>query len=754
MNMNIEPRLTARYLLIALISVLALQLTLRGQVSPPGNPAAPVSQWPQRLDSPDGLITIYEPQPTKFEGDTLTARAAVSLTPPGATDPEFGAMWFTARVSTDRDTRIVTIANITIKQVKLPNSAADAESRFTQVLQNQAPGMNLMLSLDQLDATLGVVQKEKQETSQFDTTPPKIVFTQTPTTLVLLDGPPKLQPAQAQGVMTVVNTPFIMLFDGNSKRYFLKAGEFWMVSSDLQGQWGPAGNDVPAGVVATGNAMASQDAATATPAPQPTAPPTIMVAEEPTEVISTQGPPTYTPIVGNDLLYMSNTNSDVFLEVSSQEYFVLLSGRWFASKSLAGGWAYVPADKLPPSFAQIPANSLKANVLVSIPATQQAKDARLDAYIPQTTAIQRSSGADLTVTYDGDPQFVPITDTPITYASNCPDPVLCVDNAYYCCHQAVWYRSGVARGPWAVCDSVPQIIYTLPPSCPVYNCRYVYVYDSTPEVVYCGYLPGYTGCYVFNHTVVYGTGYNYPFWYHSQFIPRPYTWGFAAAYDFNAGAWGFGLSFSYGPTWFANRPERRDWFGPQGYVGYRDIHNRTNVREINVRNTTINRINIYNRAENVKRNIVVHNEVGRNTEVARQPEKRELAPTENNVYAGQNGAIYRRTATGWETRDAKGWSEVKPETVNSHAENIPQHAEEPKQGDIHRDAPVRETPAREPAHVEQPTRVEPGLDEERAARERSAPVQQHAAEQHPTEQHAPEQHAAPGGGGGGGNRQR
>ena len=754
-------------LAIALLALMIVSIALAQQMSAPADqqaPAVPMSQWPQRLDSPDGLITLYQPQPAKFEGDTLTARAAVSLTPPGATEPEFGALWFTARVSTDRDARAVTIQNITIKQVKLPNSSPDAEARFGKVLEQQVPAMNLMLSLDQLESTLGVVQKAKEEAKQLDNTPPKIVFTTTPTTLVLLDGPPKLQQADPPGVMTVVNTPFIMLFDGNSKRWFLKAGEFWMTAPDVLGPWTAAvGSDVPAGIVEAGSKLTDNSSPQA--APQAGLP-QILVAEEPTEVISTQGPPTYTPVAGNDLLYMSNTQSDVFMEVASQQYYVLLSGRWFMSHSLQGPWAFVGSDKLPASFAQIPPDSPKANVLASIAGTQQARDARLDAFVPQTTAIRRDAGASLNVAYDGDPKFVPVQNTPITYASNCEDPVLDVDNAYYCCHQAVWYQSPAPIGPWTVCVSVPQVIYTLPPSCPIYYCRYVYVYDSTPDVAYCGYLQGYTGCYVYDGTVVYGTGYRYPYWYHTRFIPRPCTWGFGACYDYYAGTWGFGLSFSYGSNWFANRPERHHWFGPQGYVDYREVHSRydrATGSQTNARNISVTRINLYNRQENVRRNMPVRNESHVPVEPRNQPVKRELPLTENNVYAGQDGSVYRRTQTGWETHDAKGWSQVKtlPEVhpelkPNEHAEKIPQHVEEPRQPAVNNQP--REIPAREPARVERPERVEqPSLDEERAARERPAfnpgANQVHSA--------PPEQHggggaaqgsggASQGGGGGGG----
>jgi hypothetical protein len=736
----------------------------------PTQALAQVSVWPQRVDSPGGLITLYQPQPTKFEGDVLTARSAVSLTPPGSTDPEFGALWFTARVFTDRDSRIVTIQNVTIKQVKLPNASPDQEAQFGQVLMQQVPGMNLMLSLDQLESTLSLVQKEKAEAQQLDNNPPKIIVTQTPTTLVVLDGPPKLQASPVQGVMNVVNTPFILLLDLNNKQYYLKAGAYWVSAPDVTGPWVQTANNIPPEVADAGSKLSSQ-----TPPADPSAPsqgPTqILVAEEPTEVIASQGPPTYTPLPGNDLLYMSNTQSDVFLEISTQQYYVLLSGRWFVAHSLQGPWSFVPSDKLPAPFALIPTDSPKANVLVSVAGTQPAKDAKFDAYIPQTCAIRRDSGSSLTVSYDGEPQFVPIENTPITYASNCADPVLFVEGSYYCCHQAVWYQSVASSGPWIVCTSVPQVIYTIPPSCPVYNCRYVYVYDSTPDIVYCGYLQGYTGCYVYGPTVVYGTGYRYPNWYHTRYIARPSTWGFAVSYDYDSGTFGFGAAYSFGPTWFVDRPERRTWFGPQGYVDYREVHarydNRTIINNVtNVRNVTINRVNIYNRQENQTRNIIVHEPV-RNVVKNEQPAERELPKVENNVFVGEDGGVYRRTDKGWETRDQKGWSEYKPEP-QPHVEQQPAdrggspgpRAIQPGDlgnngihGNLH-DTP-HETPAEHvspPEHVDEPARIEhqPGdLEAERAARERGAqrPSFGSAA---PLRAAPPESSHAPAGGGGGG----
>ena len=789
-------------LLLALAFALAFAPALAAAQS------APVSAWPLRVDTAAGQLSVYQPQPETFEGDQLSARAAVSLLPPGATDPEFGATWFKARVFTDRDARTVTIQDLDVRQVKLPNSTPDQEAGFAAVLKGQLPQMNVTFSLDQLEASLGDVQKARAESQQLDNAPPKVIVTQTPATLVVLDGDPKLQPAEdVPGVLRVVNTPFIMLLDGTSKQYYLKTGDTWMAAPAVTGPWQSVAS-IPAGVAQEGSKLSVQNQQSpdqqppAAPAPANAAATQVIVATEPTELISSDGPPQYTPLPGNNLLYMANTQSDVFMEVATQRQFVLLSGRWYAAPNLNGPWTFVAADALPPAFAQIPVGSPKANVLVSIAGTQRAQDARMDAYIPQTTAIHRDAGSSLQVSYDGDPQFVPVQGTPIAYADNCADPVLQVDRGYYCCHQAVWYQAAAAVGPWTVSVSVPQVIYTLPPSCPVYQCRYVYVYDSTPDVVYCGYLPGYTGCYVYGPTVVYGTGYRYPYWYHREFIPRPVTWGFAPRYDYYAATWGLGVGCRYDPTWFAAGPAvavRHDWWGPSGYVGYRDIHQsrttiinnnyggRADVRREdirrgpavvnNTRNVTVNRINIYNRQENAPRNVTINNSRTtvnnsvrnadvRNTNVRENNNVRGNVPNGdrtanvhdtrggapaaapraddrggNDVYAGRDGQVYRRTDQGWQQRGTKGWSSVNgvPDAQvnrdptpqrNPRAEALPQHNEPTRTP-----TPARvEPPARAqaPARVEQPARLEPparaeaprsndgGLEADHIARQRGS----------------------------------
>jgi len=637
-------------------------------VSPaPGQVVTPVgvTVWPLRLDTPQGQLAIYQPQPETFAGNTLTARAAVSLMQPGATDPVFGAMWMQAHVGTDQDARTVTILDTQVKKVRFPQSTDDQQAQFASVIEQQIPRMAVTFSLDDLNSTLQVAQQEKANVAQLQTAPPKILYSNVPSTLVMIDGPPQLQPIDQTNVMRVVNTPFILLLDMGSKQYFLKAGDGWFVARDATGPFQPAGN-APGNVADAASKLAAPAPANADPSAPPTPPELqprqILVATEPTELISTNGAPTYTPLPGNDLLYVSNTLSDVFMDIGTQQTYVLLAGRWYSTRSLQQGpWTYVAADQLPPSFANIPADSPKAHCLASVAGTQAAADARMDAAIPQTAAISRTAPTAFDIAYDGAPKFESIQETPVSYAVNTPESVLLVQNHYYLCHQAVWYDSGTAVGPWAVCSSVPAAIYTIPPSCPVYNCRYVYVYDSTPDVVYCGYLPGYCGSFVFGPTVVFGTGYFYPGWYGNAYYARPWTYGCGVRYDPVVRVWGFGASYGWDRRWMAQDRIDRDHgtFGPRGYVNYRTLPrggNRTVINNVTVNNTYVR--NIYSRTQNVQRNVTINRGNVRNDARPAYSPPRAGSTYENNVFAGHDGQVYRRTDTGWEQRSAKGWNKM------------------------------------------------------------------------------------------------
>jgi len=544
----------------------------------------PALSWPREIQTPQGEIVVYQPQLETFTGQTLTCRAAVSVTPSGSGTPVFGAVWLEARVSTDRDERTVELLDVDVKDVKFPHATPEQITRFGRVLEDEIRGWAPIVSLDRILIALETAEMEQATADDLDTTPPIIKVVMHPAVLVTLDGEPVLGDMEGTKLMRVVNTPAFIVHDKGWKSYFMTDGNRWLTAVEIGGPWQPAG-ELPRRVEALDEARRMAGRADVAEkkdeSDEPERAPRIVVATEPTELIVIDGGPQFTPIERTGLIYVMNTESDVFVEIETQRYYVLLSGRWYVGNGLDGPWSYVPGAELPEDFSRIVPGSAKGGILVSIPGTPQAADAVRETYVPQTATIDRKT-ATTAVTYDGEPRFEPVEGTTMAYAANTTSAVLRVEGSYYCCEQGVWFLSKTPEGPWVVCTIVPEVIYTLPPSCPIYNVRYAYVYGSTADVVYVGYTSGYTGSYVYGGTVVYGTGYHYDSWYGLLYCAHPVTYGFSFRYVSYSGGWAVRARYGrYGSAAVVVGPRGGvavgyrsygGWWGPGGYRGAGEVN--------------------------------------------------------------------------------------------------------------------------------------------------------------------------------------
>ena len=289
----------------------------------------------------------------------------------------------------------------------------------------------------------------------------------------------------------------------------------------------------------------------------------------PAELILLKGAPVYTSIKGTSLLYVANTDNNLFLDNKAKLYYVLLSGRWFSSKTFNGPWAYA-GNSLPADFAKIPKNSTKANVLSSVPGTTEASDAVLLAQVPQTAIVNKKEAeAKVKVMYDGDPKFTAIENTTMSYATNTTEKVIKVGDLYYLCFQGVWFMSSNPKGPWKTADSVPDVIYTIPSSSPVYNVTYVTQTNATATTVESSTTDGYLGMFVVGMAVgaciVYGTGFYYPpYIFYGPMYPypiyRPYPYAYGAGFAYNPWTGGYvGGRVAYGPYGTARSAA---WYNP------------------------------------------------------------------------------------------------------------------------------------------------------------------------------------------------
>jgi hypothetical protein len=475
-------------------------------------------------------------------------------------------MWFDARLNTDFETRIARLESIDILKIKFPDiENEDNIDILKTVILEDFKNLTFDISIDKLIANLETVANENEISQNLDNTAPKIFFRQEPTVLVSIDGEPKFKTVEGEKIEYVVNTPFFIVKRKND--YYLKGSNFWYKSNDLFSDKWETTKSVPTEIknLADKNVSSQKNP---TPDDGTTTAPKLIVVTKASELIVTKGDLAYEPIRNTTLLLVSNTESDLLLEIESQTHYLLLNGRWYATKSIKDEkWTFVEPKKLPKTFLSIPADDTKvASLRVSIPGTEEAQEAVYEQQIPQTAVVNRKD-ARTKVTYDGKPKFEKIESTNLSYAINTESTVLYINTVYYVVDNGIWFESNTSQGPWIVSIKRPEEVEDIPPTSPVYNVKYVYIYDSTPEVVYVGYTPGYYHSYMYGGVVVYGSGYYYQPWYGMYYYPRPVTYGFGVHYNPYTG-WGFSVGVSYG--WMSMSFHSHAYWGPCGYrQGYR-----------------------------------------------------------------------------------------------------------------------------------------------------------------------------------------
>ncbi|HEX7254053.1 MAG TPA: hypothetical protein VF376_14325 [Thermoanaerobaculia bacterium] len=570
--------------------------------------AAGGGEWPRKVRMGEITVSLDEPLADSLEGTKLKAHGNARLQREGETDSSYATVWYEADVDVNHTQRTVTWTSVNVPNVQIPGAPPARLQRIATRLGPAITRIHLQLPLDDVLASIKLAARLPKTPPKLNTSPPKILVESEPAILVIFDGEPRFKVVEGSRLERALNTPFLVLHDGGANAFYLDGGTTWFRASSPTGPWTKA-DFVPSEAVQIAQRDRKEGGVSQSEVNQAmqTAEkrvPKILVATEPTELVVSDGPPKWTPVVEGELEVISNSDNDLFRTLPDKQILLVLSGRWYRSGSLEGPWAYVEPDRLPASLRKIPSDSPKASVLAFVPDTAPAKEAIADSSTPRTTAVKRSE-AHVTVTYDGEPKFEAIAGTHVEYALNSPDQILRIRGRYYVCDQGVWFTSGSATGPWAVADSIPdEDIEAIPPESPVYNTRYAYVYDSSPDLVYMAYTPAYLGSYPWYGTVVFGTGWFYRPWWGAFYYPRPWTWGFHAMYRPWAG-WGWG--FGWGPAWAGFRYGfgfgwGARWCGPGGF--YRPAFGNVNVN----RNVTVNRNvnvtrNVYRSGANTTRTV-------------------------------------------------------------------------------------------------------------------------------------------------------
>ncbi len=556
----------------------------------PMAPATPVSSdpWPKTLDQGGLTYTIFQPQLDSWDGYDLEAHAAISVLPDGTDTATFGAVTLKAVTIVDRTTRVVAFQDIQVSNPRFP-SAPDRAAAYGAAVQQALTGGPSTMSLDRLEESLKVIgAHEKAAKVPVRNDPPAFVFSQVPTILIQVDGDPVLTAVQGTKLQRVVNTRALVVLDAKGVAY-VHVWDGWAQAPSLAGPWavakkGPKGADDLAKQLSAQKVVdLLEGVPDDTTKKMPTLkknPPALLLATRPTELVIFQGAPAWIPIETTNLLYVANTTGNVFIDTLDQLTYVLASGRWFSAPGLSGPWTFVPGKSLPPDFALVPDGSPKENMKASVPGTPQAAAAVIAASLPQQATVDRSR-AFFVPTIVGPVELKPIPGTPLSYVFNSPDPILMVTpTEWYSLYLGIWFVSRSPAGPWLTASMIPAVIYSIPPSSPLYWITYAKIYAATPTTVVVGYTPGYLGAVITpDGVVVYGTGYVYPAYVGAYvWYPPPATYGYGVAMAWTpATGWAMGFGFGmavgmamwgpapcYGAAWGWHGGAA--WGGPGGWA--------------------------------------------------------------------------------------------------------------------------------------------------------------------------------------------
>ncbi len=636
--------------------------------------------WPRDIKFKKGVITVYQPQIEEYKDSKIEARAAIAVKM-DEKSPVFGAMWFTSRALTDKETRLVTFDNVIVETLKFPEGEEQEVEKLKNGMTSKLSGTSITMSMDRFLVSIDHLLEQGNQTENFNNAPPVVFFETTPSVLVNIDGDPILKEVENSTYKYVMNSPYFLVQSPTDKQFYLKGGKWWYSSKSVESGWKSI--DTPPKTVSdlAEQAFKGETKDVDSVALQLDHAPKLIISTKPAELIQTDGEPKFEPVTGTELLFLTNSENDIIMDIPSQQYYILIAGRWYTSKKIdSGDWTYISPNDLPQDFAKIPDTSDIADVRYTVPGTQEAKEAMLENSIPQTAEVDRKK-AKVEVQYDGNPSFKKIESTSVSYAENSDKTVLLIGNKYYCVDNAIWFESAKASGPWEVCVDVPNAVQDIPASSPVYNVKYVYVYDYTPNVVYVGYTPGYYGSYVHYGTVVYGTGYWYSPWYHNYYYPRPVTWGYGIHYNPWTG-WGFSVGMSYGWITFGWHSYYSGWWGPCGYRygyrhgyyhGYNHGYRHGYAAGRHAGHVANNRpggrypthSNIYRNHPNGIKNTGTRPANRPSTRPSARPTSRPSTGTrpsarpstrENNVYSDRSGNVYKRNDTGsWQQRNNGQW---------------------------------------------------------------------------------------------------
>ena len=653
--------------------------------------------WPRTVTLKSGSVVWYQPQVESWVGQKqIVAYSAVSYLPTGAKETALGTIKIEGPTQVAVDDRVVSL-DLKITEYNFKTLSPDQVKTLVADV-HALPERERTLDLDRLLAYVASSPLQVKNVEGIKADPPQIFWAPAPAILINLDGDPIWSPIKDVDSRYAVNTNWDLFEYAPSKTLYLRYNESWLQATQVAGPWAPLTGKLPESFSKLPADENWKEVKAAVPGKGLSTKnmPKVFVSTTPAELIAIEGNISYVSVEGAPtLLWVNNTESDLFRMGRTGDFYFLVAGRWFKAATLDGPWTFT-TPSMPEDFKKIPIEHPRSRVLASVPGTPQATEAVLLASIPRTARVNRKEMKAPDVTYQGDPQFKPIEGSKgVEQAVNTDKDILKSGDLYYMCFQGVWFMSRAATGPWEVATSVPQEVYTIPASSPVHHVTYVTVEDDDDdEWVTFAYVAAYTGLMIGWGCAVWGSGWYYPPYafyggFYPGYYPYMHTYGMGAWYNPYTGGYGrgYGAYGPYGGVGMGASYNPRTGTYARGAAAYGPYGSRAAGQAYNPRTGTYAQTrqgsNVYGNwgsssvqrgdnwaqtahAENYRRGTST---AGVRTDSGAAAVSR-TGPAGNrttavrtaggDVYAGRDGNVYRRNdGGGWEQSNGSGgWSSV------------------------------------------------------------------------------------------------
>lgn len=175
-------------------------------------------------------------------------------------------------------------------------------------------------------------------------------------------------------------------------------------------------------------------------------PPKIFFSRKPAILVVLQGQPQLQAVDANqkNLMFVTNTNWDIFYETADQRYYLLNQDSWLTTKDLVNGpWESVTT--LPAGMSSLPNDDNWADVRKRVPGKPEKN--------PPVVLVSQEP-AELIIA-QGEPKYSPIPGTTLLRMTNTESVVFynSGDGKQYFLTAGRWFRATGLDGPWSVASN-------------------------------------------------------------------------------------------------------------------------------------------------------------------------------------------------------------------------------------------------------------------------------------------------------------